>query len=303
MSKPKIEILGTIDCDVVETTPIVFNDRLYRFEYIRKRYYANDTENSYFRFYDVESGDTTASFAQGYHLGSALVEGDKVYVFGVDEWGGENMKVFCSKDLINWESCGDISLKGFAIYNNSVCKNSDGKYIMLIELGKPVEEIGIPFTARFLESNNLRNWQLLPLEYMFGKDFYTGGHFLTFESGYYYLTYLESLPGPLYETYITRTKDLVNWERSLLNPFMAPSSADKKIANSTLSKEQIARTTDAVNLNSSDHEFCEFQGKTIMYYSWGNQKGAEFLAEAKYDGTIKNMLKAFFPGNNNFTCY
>ncbi len=294
MKKPEIKRLGTIDCDIVETTPIVFNGRLYRFEYIRERYYANTTGNSYFRFCDIESDKITVSFAKGYHLGSALVENDTVYVFGVDEWGGENMKVFCSKDLINWNSCGDISLKGFAIYNNSVCKNSDGKYIMLIELGKPVEEIGIPFTARFLESNDLRNWHLLPLEYMFGKDFYTGGHFLTFESDYYYLTYLEALPGPLYETYITRTKDLINWEASPLNPFMAPTKADKKIINSNLSKEQITRTLDAVNINSSDHEFCEFQGKTIMYYSWGNQKGAEFLAEARYNGTVKNMLEAFF---------
>ncbi|MFQ6040458.1 MAG: hypothetical protein ACE5PV_06340, partial [Candidatus Poribacteria bacterium] len=30
--KPQIEKLGTIDCDMVETTPIVFHGRLYRFE-------------------------------------------------------------------------------------------------------------------------------------------------------------------------------------------------------------------------------------------------------------------------------
>ena len=36
-SKPVIEKLGTIDCDMVETTPIVFNGRLYRMEWVRRQ--------------------------------------------------------------------------------------------------------------------------------------------------------------------------------------------------------------------------------------------------------------------------
>jgi len=35
ISKPTIEKLGTIDCDMVGVTPIVLRDRLYRFEYVR----------------------------------------------------------------------------------------------------------------------------------------------------------------------------------------------------------------------------------------------------------------------------
>ena len=33
--KPKIVKRGTIDCDLVEATPVVFHDKLYRFEYVR----------------------------------------------------------------------------------------------------------------------------------------------------------------------------------------------------------------------------------------------------------------------------
>ena len=32
---PRIRKLGTLQCDIVETTPIVFNGELYRFEYVR----------------------------------------------------------------------------------------------------------------------------------------------------------------------------------------------------------------------------------------------------------------------------
>ena len=42
---PQIKRLGTIDCDLVETTPIVFKDRLYRFEYVRKGYWGNQRDD------------------------------------------------------------------------------------------------------------------------------------------------------------------------------------------------------------------------------------------------------------------
>ena len=63
--KARIKRLGTIDCDMVETTPVVFKDRLYRFEYVRDNYHANKTGASYFRFIDVATGEATPSFAKG----------------------------------------------------------------------------------------------------------------------------------------------------------------------------------------------------------------------------------------------
>jgi len=33
--RPAIERLGTIECDLVECTPVVFNDRVYRCEWVR----------------------------------------------------------------------------------------------------------------------------------------------------------------------------------------------------------------------------------------------------------------------------
>ncbi|NOX65713.1 MAG: hypothetical protein GXO85_07915 [Chlorobi bacterium] len=36
---PLISKFGTIDIDLVETTPIVFQDKVYRFEYVREGYW------------------------------------------------------------------------------------------------------------------------------------------------------------------------------------------------------------------------------------------------------------------------
>ena len=50
-----------------------------------------------------------------------------------------------------------------------------------------------------------------------------------------------------------------------------------------------------MDLNNSDVDLCEFRGKTVITYSWGNQQGTEFLAGAVYDGTLASFLKGFFP--------
>ena len=109
------------------------------------------------------------------------------------------------------------------------------------------------------------------------------------------MTYLEALPGPKYETYIVRSKDLIRWESSPLNPVMAASEEDKRIANPKLSDQQRKQIAGAVDRNNSDVDFCEFRGKTVISYSWGNQQGTEFLAGAEYDGPLEGFLKGFFP--------
>ena len=38
----------------------------------------------------------------------------------------------------------------------------------------------------------------------------------------------------------------------------------------------------------------EFNGRTIIYYSLGCQRGIEFLAEAAYEGQMKDFLQGFF---------
>jgi len=292
-SKPSIKKLGTVDCDMVETTPIVFQDRLYLFEYVRPNYWQNKTENSYFRFIDVEADKPISAFAWAYHLGSAYVEDDVVFVYGVERWGGSEIRVFWSRDLKEWSSKPALKLPGWGIYNNSVCMGRDG-YVMAIEIGEPKEVVGVRYTIYFAESEDLINWRLGPLDHIYSKDRYTACPALRFLNGYYYMIYLEAKPGPRYEPHIIRSRDLIHWESSPYNPVMSPSEEDKKIANPNLSDEQRRRIYEAVNINNSDVDLCEFRGETIIYYSWGNQQGTEFLAKAIHRGSMKDFLQGFF---------
>jgi len=290
--RPLIVKEGTIDCDLVETSPIVFNSKVYRYEYVRPRYYGNDTGDSYSRFIDHETGEASAPFAKGYHLGSAFVDNNTVYVTAVNIWDGEEIHIFSSNDMKNWDRKLAFQLPGYGLFNTSMTKAGD-KYVLMFEIGKPESEAGARFTARFATSTDMVNWEVLPSKYNYAKDRYTAPHCLRYFDGWYYDFYLEVHEG--YENRVVRSKDLEHWEASPLNPVLKASEEDKQVVNNNLSDELKQRIKVAENRNNSDIDFCEYKGKLVINYSWGNQRGEEFLAEASYDGTLKQFLKGWFP--------
>lgn len=293
-ARPQIRKLGTLDLGMVETTPIVFRDRLYRFEYVRKDYHANSTGDSYFRFLDVATGESTPAFARSYDLGCAYAEAGTMWTFGVDQWDGSKIFAFRSSDLKSWESRLALELPGWGLFNTSVCKAPD-HYVMAIEVGRPPEVVGVPFTIRFAESKNLHEWKLLPEACVYTKERYSACPSIRHWGGWFYMLYLEALPGPSYETHIVRSRDLVHWESSPLNPVLVASAADKQIANPQLSMAERSKIAGALDRNNSDVDLCQYRDKTVIYYSWGNQQGTEFLAEAVFDGPLGRFLEGYFP--------
>lgn len=163
---------------------MVFKRKLYRFEYVRIKYEANKTGDSFFHFIDHETGAATPAFAKGFHLGSAFVNNDSV------------------KDLVEW--------------------------------------------------------YVTPHECAYSRDRYSAPHALRYLDGYYYDFYLEAFNG--YETHVVRSRDLIHWESSPLNPVLCASEEDKKIANPELTAEQRRKITAATDINNSDIDFCEFNG-------------------------------------------
>lgn len=292
--RPKIVKHGTIECDLVEATPVVFHDKLYRFEYVREKYYKpNTTGASYFRFIDMVSGEPTLAFAQGMCLGCAYAEGDTMYAYGVKGWDTPTIYVFWSKDLKTWQSKPAVETPNWGLFNSSVAKDDQG-YIMAFEVGRPKEVVGARFTTRFARSDNLLDWQVVDEPAVYSKEFYTACPSIRFLDGYYFMFHLAARSGPKYETVLVRSRDLVHWEKSPHNPVMTFSDEDKQIADPTLTADEREHIAKAVNLNASDFDLCEHEGKVIISYSWGSQQGVEFLAEAHYDGTLASFLRGWF---------
>jgi pimeloyl-ACP methyl ester carboxylesterase len=292
--RPLIRKSGTLDLDLVETTPVVFGGRVWRFEWVRQglgqQYWDNVRATNYFRFRDRETGEVTPPFADGHEFGSAFVHDGTVYVTGT--LGRGQVDVFASRDLKTWESWTAIPAGRYGIFNTSLCQ-AGKEFVLMFEIDQPVEEAGVAFTARFAKSRDLRTWKLTPPECNYAKDRYTAPHCLRWLDGWFYDFYLEAHDG--YELRVVRSRDLVKWQASPLNPVLRASPEDKLIANPKLTEPQRSRIAGAKDLNNSDLDFCEWQGRLLINYSWGNQLGIEHLAEAVYDGTEAQFLRGWFP--------
>ncbi|NUQ65014.1 MAG: hypothetical protein HUU20_21325 [Pirellulales bacterium] len=161
--RPLVKKLGTVALDQVENSPVVFRERLYLF-----------VGRGNFHFVEHDTGRATSTFASGY-FGNAFVEADTVYVTVAH--AKEKIHMFTSNDLEHWQERISLDLPGFTIYNTSICKAED-KYVMMFEIGKPKEEAGAPFTARFAMSTDLKHWTVTPPECVYTKDRYSAPHCL-----------------------------------------------------------------------------------------------------------------------------
>jgi beta-xylosidase len=292
--RPKITKLGTIDLKMVETQPIVFNDKLYRLEAVRSGYAKNELSKPYLRFVDVATGEFTPPFAEHHDLSCALVVDDTMYVAATPGWAASRIDLFWSKDLKNWETATAIDLPGWQLYNTSMCRD-DKRFVMAIEVGAPPEVVGSGFTSRFAVSDDMRNWKMLPEPAVYTKERYSACPAIRWIDGWYYMTYLEAVGNYQFNTFLVRSRDLATWESSPLNPVIQFEDADKQIGNEKLTAAQREEIAKALNRNNSDFDLCQWQDKVIISYSWGDQIGNEFLAHAAYDGTLAEFFKAFFP--------
>lgn len=300
--RPRIERLGTLDFGVSETTPVVFRDQLWRFEYINRKYHRARVPVDYFQFINTQTGDATAPFALDHVLGSAHVENDQMYVYGLrGGWGRDTLNVFWSADLTRWKTQEALRLPGYALYNNSVCKGPDG-FVMALEAGGPPEVVGERFTFFFALSDDLKTWRFLGPDVAWTKARYVGCPAIRYHDGHYYMLYLERIQPAagryVYRTDIVRSADLLQWEASPINPVLDFSEDDRAIRNPRINSEQQQRIKLAPTENISDLDLAEFQGEVVLYYSWGSQQGIEYLAEARYKGTLGQFLTGFFPAKS-----
>jgi alpha-L-fucosidase len=308
-NRPIIKKLGTLDLGIVETTPVIWKNRLLRFELIHSDYRTNSAARNHYRFVDFETNQTSLPFAWDYSYGSAHVEKDTMFVFATRQGGKGEMDVLWSTDLQHWEARTALSLPGWGLYNQSVCRG-DGRYVMAFEVGEPAEMVGVRFTNFFAESSDLFTWRVLPPEdHVFARDRYTACPVIRYlDDGFYYMIYLECIPlFPLkprpewrtedctFESHIVRTRDFIQWENSPFNPVLQGSQEDRHPAHYGFTEEQQKKIARAVNRNNSDVDLCEWNGQTVVLYSWGAQTGTEFLAHARFDGSLKRFLTGFFP--------
>ena len=123
-------------------------------------------------------------------------------------------------------------------------------------------------------------------EALYGVNKYVGGPALYYEGNTYYTLYLQSLGGGRYETRITRSKDLVSWEDAPEDrPFVTfnPENLVHPVRSDTIHE-----------CNASDAEVVFWQGKTLVYFTGGDQHVAGDLQWAEFDGTPRALFERHF---------
>ena len=89
-----------------------------------------------------------------------------------------------------------------------------------------------------------------------------------------------------YETRVTRSQDLVHWQDAPTERAFVTYNPENRVH--PLRPPEIRET------NASDAEICEFQGKTYVYYTGGDQHVAGDLQLAVYDGGAQELLEHFY---------
>lgn len=257
-----------VEAGMMEVTPLIFNDRLVLMECVRPGEGGAKADH-YLQIKDVETGDILSRFGHGYGLGSAIIHDGGFYVFASryenNDWN--DVTVFYSKDLKNWESKLVVKQEPTEhLFNTSVCW-ADGRFVMAYETNDPQY---IAFTILFAESKDLLNWTKIPNAISY-KDRYTACPCLRYMDGYFYMLYLEHLtPDWRFDTYMTRSKDLVSWEDAPRNPILTAEGDE--------------------GVNASDPDLVEFKNKVYLYYAIGDQKTWTGLKRAVFDGTLTDFF-------------
>ncbi|MBX7256117.1 MAG: hypothetical protein K1Y02_07120 [Candidatus Hydrogenedentes bacterium] len=288
---------GKLNSPLVEVTPFVFNERLYLLENWQKQWeFPGSTDGSHtqhdeVRIRDVDADSIVSVPLVGHGLGMAFVHNGEVFVFAGnwgkgEKWNITAIEMVSSKDLVNWTKPVVVlrAAPDEKFFNVSVCRGDEG-FVLLVESNDPRWPA---FTFKYFRSDDLINWQPVP-DGLYGTDKYVGGPALYYEGSYYYTLYLQSLGEGKYETRVTRSKDLVHWED-------APESRPFVTFNPKNTVHPL-RPPEIRECNASDAELCAWKGRTIVYYTGGDQHLAGDLQWAEFDGTPRELLERFFDKN------
>ena len=280
---------------LVETTPFVFKKRLYLLENWQKQWERPGAPDGAFfqedevRVRDVERDTIVSVPLVGHGLGCAFVWEERVHIFAGDwgngekKWGIGEVTHVSSDDLVHWTPRETVlrAEPQERFFNVSVCRGQK-QFILLAETNDPQWP---PFTFKFFASDDLRRWEKVTGA-TYGTDRYVGGPALYFEGGWYYALYLESLGGGSYETRITRSRDLRKWEDAPRDrPFVTFRPGEPV---------HPLRPRDIKEKNASDAEVVFWKGKTLVYFTGGDQVLAGDLQLAEFFGTPRELFERFF---------
>lgn len=301
LKRPKLIRLPFAFWDAMENTPVIFNGKpLLVLDYRddSKGWHDQYAASMYTYIIDLQTGQRIAEFARGHSAHKAFVNGDKLYVFATQatnyEWF-QDMYCFWTEDLKTWHRVLAIKRKDnvpkneqgvflSAPLNGSVCRDDSGFLMAYVYFE------GFPW-IEFAHSTDLIHWDKIKGLAFAGKSGkqYSNTPCIRYFAPYYYVIYyttVDSAGQPdkgnvmtRFASFIARSKDLVTWQLSPMNPVLQPEPDE--------------------GISTSDVEIMEFEGNTYLFYAASTQTarppGWSAVRAALYPGPMKQFLENWFP--------
>ncbi len=258
----------------MEATPVVLNSKLY---YVVSTRLATASQGISIQIWDAATFTKIAEKPTTLGLISALVIGNRLHIFGTTNWTSKQNSIvtLSTKDFSTWTSQATLftAPPGSSYLNTSVAPANSNGYIMAYE----VCTAGfVCFNAQFKISTDLINWQ--DVGGIVERESYTACPTIRYVDSYYYMFFLSKFK-TYFATMVARSKDLVSWEYSKHIVLSPMDGGDK-------------------NLNASDMDLVEHNGRVKIIYSIGSQTNPtatnQGIREASFDGSLSNFVNLFF---------
>jgi hypothetical protein len=243
-----------------------------------------DASNKHIKIADFQTNKVISTFAEGFGFQDVIVQGDTFHVFmGNVGWStskgekGNGIWYTSSKNLIDFSEPRMIKEmpEDTTVYNVSVTINDQREFVVAYEFKDPYL---IPFSIRFIKSKNLQVWQ--DVGSTFGGQQRVGCPDIKFIGGKYYMWFGETIDSPKpYVTNMAMSDDLSVWKQSRL---------------ATLSP-----TFDYEDINNSDPDVFEYQGKVYVMYLVSDQQTYTRMTYATFDGTLQQFVEVYYVNNEH----
>ena len=299
-ARPQLTKLPMAYYGAFENTPLILDGRpllVLNYRDDSKGWHDKYAESMYLYIVDLLTGQRIAEFGKGHSALKAFVDGKRLYVFATEatnyEWF-QNMYCFWTDDLKTWHRELAIQRKDnvpqgvlSAPLNGSVCRDDQGFLMAYVYFE------GFPW-FEFARSKDLIHWEKvtgLAFAGPSGKQYSNTPAIRYFAPHYYVIFYTPVGEGYAsfgaayttvdegYVSLVARSKDLVTWQLSIMNPVLQPGPGE--------------------GISTSDVELMEFEGNTYLFYAASNQTGGptgwSAVRMAMYPGPMKEFFESWFP--------
>lgn len=248
--------------NATEGSWFVWSSELY-YVYTDRPFNGSSLQMKIIKFSDKS---VVSTFGSGYGYQDVVVDNGTLYVFAVAS-SSQSIVKFTSTDLTTWSSATTIKTlsAGNTVYNISATKNSTE-----VVLAYEYLPSGGSFTIGFIKSSDYSTWSDTGTALSGG---YLCPELLYVNSNYYMLVGSHISSVGQWHTWMAKSSGLSTWSWSRLTV--------------------LRPVFEFEDINTTDADVIEFDGKVYVMYMVGDQNTYMRLTYATFDGTLSQFVEAF----------